>query len=70
MHQQGTCRGYTFKRRPVELVFIEDFGERWRAIEAEFQIKKWSRKKKEALIARDWDLLVELAKCKDSLNSK
>lgn len=61
-HNQGLCSGYTSKRRPLELVFVQTFGERIEALEAEFQIKKWSRKKKEALIAQDWELLSELAK--------
>lgn len=35
------------------------------AIEWETKIKKWSVKKKEALINSDWKKLVEEAKCKN-----
>jgi len=63
-HQQGIMRCYTLKRRPVELVFVETTNSRQYAVETEIQIKKWSRKKKEALIARDWNLLRELARCR------
>jgi len=65
-HVLGLTRGYTYKRRPVELVFVETVGSRQEALDAEFQIKKWTRKKKEALIARDWELLQELARCRNS----
>ncbi len=57
-HQGGgdsTC--YTYKRRPVELVHVERFNDVWEALRREKQIKPWSRKKKEALIQRDSELL-------------
>jgi putative endonuclease len=56
---------YTFRRRPVELVFCERFEDPMKAIALEKQLKGWSRKKKEALIARNWDKLRELAKCRN-----
>ncbi|HMT43777.1 MAG TPA: TrmH family RNA methyltransferase [Chakrabartia sp.] len=56
-HQTGTIRGYTFERRPVELVWAESFATREEALSAEIRIKNWSRAKKEALIAKDWDRL-------------
>ncbi len=61
-HNDGTYGGYTAGRRPVELVFSEQFDRIEDAIAAERQIKKWSRKKKEALIQGDFDKLRELAK--------
>jgi putative endonuclease len=63
-HQNGTFTGYTKSRLPVELVFSEPFDDVYNAISAEQQIKGWTRKKKEALINRDFDLLKELAKKK------
>jgi len=45
---------YTKSRRPVELMFFEVFSKRDDAFLVERQIKGWSRKKKEALIKRDW----------------
>ena len=61
LHQSGVIAGYTKSRRPLELVFAESFGSRIEALEAERQIKSWSRAKKEALIAGDWDAIQELA---------
>ena len=53
-HIDGTFGGYTHERRPVELVWAEDFPSRLEALEAERKIKGWSRAKKEALIRGDW----------------
>ena len=41
------------------------FNNVYEAIEAEKRIKGWSRRKKEALINNDFDLIKELAKCKN-----
>ena len=54
-HQAGTYLGYTYHRRPVTLVHAEWFDRITDAVEAERRIKGWSRAKKEALIAQDWD---------------
>ena len=61
-HNAGICDGYTKKRRPVELVFTETYDRIIDAIARERQIKGWSRAKKEALIALDYESLPELAK--------
>ncbi|WP_112381538.1 MULTISPECIES: GIY-YIG nuclease family protein [Sphingomonas] len=53
-HQSGDMQGYTQRRRPVRLVWSQDFVRRDEALAAERQIKGWSRRKKEALIAGDW----------------
>ncbi len=53
---------FTYKRRPVELVYQYSFREVNDAIAAEKQIKGWSRKKKEALIQGEVDLLPGLSK--------
>ena len=61
-HERGAIEGYTLSRRPVELVFSDQFSARLEAFHRERQIKGWSRaKKKEALIQGDWDGLVELS---------
>lgn len=60
-HQSGVFRGYTYDRRPVELVWTDYFQTRADAQAAETKIKGWSRKKKEALIAENWDKLKKLA---------
>jgi tRNA/rRNA methyltransferase len=56
-HQSGSISGYTEKRRPVQLVWSEQFSEPDQAFAAERQIKGWSRAKKEALIKGDWELV-------------
>ena len=62
-HAAGTFpHCYTFKRRPVELVWSESFPDRMQAKEAERRIKGWSRAKKEALIAGDWESISALAR--------
>jgi putative endonuclease len=64
-HQKGIHKNsYTFKRRPLELVFYAEFTDINIAIEKEKQIKKMSRAKKEALINGEFDSLINLAKKK------
>jgi predicted GIY-YIG superfamily endonuclease len=61
-HHDGTFAGYTHDRRPVELVWVEEFPSRYEALEAEQKIKGWSREKKQALIRRDWSAVQKLAR--------
>jgi tRNA/rRNA methyltransferase len=61
-HQSGLIDGYTQNRRPVSLVWSQDFAERDEAFRAERQIKGWSRAKKEALIRGDYDGLQVLSR--------
>lgn len=64
-HDKGIADdSYTYIRRPVVLKYIEEFENIEKAIEREKQIKKWSRKKKEALINTNYDKLKEYAKKK------
>ncbi len=64
-HQLGDNKtAYTFKRRPVHLVFRAEFSNIEVAIEKEKQIKTWSKSKKEALINGDFELLPEMSKKK------
>lgn len=66
-HNQGKYKdSYTYKRRPVELVFYCEFVNVEMAIEKEKQLKKWSRAKKEALINGELEKLPNLAKKKFS----
>lgn len=53
-HKVGALEGYTSKRLPVDLVWSEEFPTRFDALNAERQIKGWTRRKKEALIKGDW----------------
>ena len=61
-HQAGAIRGYTATRLPVTLVYTEQFSSREEAFACERQIKGWSRKKKEALMRRDWAEISRLAR--------
>ena len=70
-HNEGTNpNAFTFNRRPVELVYWQDFSDYKQAIDWETQLKKWSRKKKEALIAEDWERVKELAMCTNKTGHK
>lgn len=60
-HKAGALGGYTAKRLPVELVWSDSFPSRDDAFAAERRIKGWSRAKKEALMAGDWELISQLA---------
>lgn len=61
-HMNGDFIGcYTFKRRPLNLVFSQEFSTREDALSSELQIKGWSRKKKEAMMRGDWDDVSRLA---------
>ena len=62
-HNLGTDRHcYTFARRPVSLTYATEFPTPDEAIRFEKQIKGWSRKKKAALIAGDWNTIVSLSR--------
>jgi putative endonuclease len=52
-HQSGAFPGYTYSRRPVLLVWSEEFDRIADAIAAERQVKGWTRAKKEALVRGD-----------------
>ena len=70
-HEKGrnaTC--FTFKRRPLKLVFHQEFNDVIQAIYSEKKIKKWSGKKKLALANEDFDLLQILSECRNSSHSQ
>lgn len=61
-HQYGGFCDFTSRRRPVTLVWSQDFATRVEALEAERRIKPWSRAKKEASIRGDWEMVSHFAK--------
>ncbi|MEG8032552.1 TrmH family RNA methyltransferase [Sphingomonas aurantiaca] len=61
-HQLGEFPGYTHNRRPVTLIWSQDFPSRIEALGAERQLKGWSRAKKEALAAGNWEAVRFLAR--------
>ena len=55
---------YTHSKRPVHLKYSAHFGDVHEAIAWEKRVKRWSRAKKEALIAGDFDELIFRSKRK------
>jgi len=62
-HNSGKYKGYTNTRLPVKLVLSQEFSDVKEAISAERKIKGWSRKKKDALIKGDFELLHKFSEC-------
>ena len=61
-HNAGDGAEYTARRRPVVLMHSECLSNKAAAVQRERQIKRWSRAKKEALIAGDKNQLRELSR--------
>jgi len=62
-HKTGLHKdSYTYRRRPISLMFYAEFTNVDLAIDTEKQIKKWSKAKKEALIKGEFEKLPNLAK--------
>ena len=60
-HRSGTIPGFTQKYNCHKLVYFEEYSEVEMAIAREKQLKKWSRPKKETLIAtmnKEWEDLM------------
>ena len=49
-HNSGTASKYTFTRRPVELVYYEQFETKQEAMSREYHIKRLTREEKLKLI--------------------
>ncbi|KAB8152669.1 GIY-YIG nuclease family protein [Kordia sp. TARA_039_SRF] len=70
-HTSGFNRNcFTFSRRPVELIFYQDFNDVAQAIYFEKKIKKWSQKKKLALVEGNYDRIQILAECRNATHFK
>jgi predicted GIY-YIG superfamily endonuclease len=69
-HNTGRFEGYTSIRLPVELLWMQEFVDIRDAVVFERQIKKWTRRKKEALMKGDFVLLHELARSTYSSDKK
>jgi predicted GIY-YIG superfamily endonuclease len=66
-HQAGIFDGYTARRRPVVLVFHQEFARIEEAIAAERQVKGWRREKKEGLSEV---ILRRYPTCRDALHRR
>lgn len=51
-HNDGSGGKYTRARRPVRIVYTEECSSRQEAMKREFEVKKLSKKEKEAMISR------------------
>ena len=70
-HQAGKNRdSFTYRRRPIELIFKQVFNDVAQAIYFEKKIKKWSAQKKIALANGDYDMIQILAACRNASHSK
>ncbi|SHO63914.1 GIY-YIG nuclease family protein [Algoriphagus zhangzhouensis] len=70
-HQEGfDPNSYTFKRRPIKLVFSQKFQNIKEAISFEKQVKGWSKKKKQAMIEGNWEMLKSYSKCNNKTPDK
>ncbi len=70
-HEKGLNKScFTYKRRPVKLIFHQEFNDVEQAIYFEKKIKKWSAKKKKALAMGDFELLKLLAECMNKSHFK
>ena len=67
-HQNGEGANHTKKRLPLSLLYYEEYPRIDQAFNREKQVQGWSRKKKEALIEGNPNLLPELAKAYRDLN--
>ena len=62
-HNAGVDRkAYTFRYRPVELIWSCAFSDPTDMVSFERQLKGWSRAKKEAFMRSDWAELKQLSK--------
>jgi putative endonuclease len=52
-HNRGRGAAHTAKHRPVQLAYLEQHPNRADCLQRERQLKRWTRAKKEALIAGD-----------------
>ena len=70
-HQKGrNSNSFTYKRRPLKLIFYQNFNDIKQAIYFEKKIKKWSAKKKLALANGDFEMLQILAECRNMTHYK
>jgi predicted GIY-YIG superfamily endonuclease len=61
-HNDGKGAKYTAARRPVRMVYAEEHYSGRSAIARERQLKRWSHKKKEALVLGDREALRSLGR--------
>jgi len=66
-HNTGRGAAYTFKHRPVYLVYSDVFDAETAAVTRERQLKRWSHKKKQALVDANIKGLKHLSKSRSQM---
>jgi predicted GIY-YIG superfamily endonuclease len=61
-HNDGRGAAYTFKHRPVHLVYSEVFDSEIVTVTRERQLKRWSHEKKRALVEANVERLKHVSK--------
>ncbi|WP_405377320.1 GIY-YIG nuclease family protein [Nonlabens sp. Asnod3-A02] len=69
-HMGKNPRSFTFKRRPLKLIYRERFIDVRYCIYYEKKIKKWSAAKKRALANGEFDTIQILAECRNMTHHK
>lgn len=64
-HETGEGAEYTKRRRPVELVYVEEYDRIDEAFGREKQLQRWSHAKRQALIEGKWATLSVLSRGRD-----
>ncbi|MBA3662824.1 MAG: GIY-YIG nuclease family protein [Bacteroidetes bacterium] len=73
IHEHATGvypNAYTFNKRPLMLAWSKTFDSYYEANKWENKLKGWTRKKKEALIEGNLDLLKTLSECQNETHCK
>ena len=65
LHDLGLDGSYTASRRPLTLMHAQEFETRYEALALERKLKRWSRAKKLAYVAGDWNRIKQLARGKN-----
>lgn len=60
-HKSGLGSIYTASRLPLKVVYIEEYENITKAFNRERQVKKWSQRKKIALIKKDYKALISIS---------
>ncbi len=70
LHQDGKAANFTAKHPPIKLVYFEEFKRLDDAFNREKNVQGWSRKKKEALIYGQEQMLHGFSVCKNASHSR
>ncbi len=52
-HNQGEGAKYTRQRRPIKIIYFEEFDSMSAAMKREAEVKRWKKSKKENLVSKN-----------------